>query len=91
MRSAISHAATLNQMIFECRKQYKIHEQSELSRVAHASAFSFPNVSRQTEIRSGEYEFTINALTMLRFWCAKVTPINPKAELRLSLSQLVTT
>ena len=91
VRSAISHAATLNQMIFECRKQYKIHEQSELSRVAHASAFSFPNVSRQTEIRSGEYEFTINALTMLRVWCAKVTPINPKAELRLSLSQLVTT
>ena len=90
VRSAISHAGTLNQMIFECRKQYKIHEQSELSKVAHASAFSFPNVSRQTEMRSGEYEFVINALTMLRFWCAKVTPINPKEELRLSLTQLTT-
>ena len=88
VRTAVSYATSLNEMIFECRKQYRYHDGEDSSSPPHASAFSFAIDPKPREVRVGEYAISTNCLPMLRFWSASAIPTRPKEELMMRLSQI---
>jgi hypothetical protein len=88
VRTAVSYATSLNEMIFECRKQYRYHDAKDSSNPPHASAFSFAIDSEPREVRVGEYEIMTNSLPMLRLWSSYAIPTRPKEELTMKLSQI---
>jgi len=85
VRSAVAYATSIEEMIFECRKQYKLFA-SDTSR-PRIVALSFPDVNER-DIRCGEVRLNTKCLPLLRFWSANVSSINPREELMLALSQL---
>ena len=85
VRSAVSYATSIDEMIFECRKQYKLFK--EHVGKPQIAALSFLDEDAR-QVRCGDFEIKTRCVPILRFWSASVTPINPREELMLALSRL---
>jgi len=84
VRSAVSYATSIDEMIFECRKQYKLF-QEDVNK-PQIAALSFLDEEAR-EVRCGDFEIKTRCVPILRLWSASVTPINPRQELMLALSR----
>ena len=85
-REAVSHATSLDEMVFECRQQYKFIEDDGLP--PRPSAFAFEDAVPR-EVRCGEYNITTTCTPILRFWSANMAPVNAKEELMIKLGNVV--
>lgn len=90
VRAAVSFAASLGEMMFECRRQYRFHEEDGVKSADNASAFSFQTTEAHATIRCGDFNVTTSTLPMIRLWASSAKRVDPKEEIRLRLSQLAT-